>query len=190
MSEYDNLIEQYKEMHVKHDNKRDADRMWFPGKSVKHHLQDIKKIVDLHNAKTLLDYGCGQGLQYSKWNMHNTWGGILPTCYDPAVEQFSEKPIGKFDGVINTDVMEHIAEEDVEFVFKDIFSYADKFVYFSIALFLAKEILPDGRNAHVTVKPIDWWMEKLEKCNTNKIHTEIAFRHTGTDFTIKEIKNV
>ena len=47
-------IEQYKQMYYRGD-------MLF------YWLGDICKLIDLTEAKSLLDFGCGQGKQYSGW---------------------------------------------------------------------------------------------------------------------------
>lgn len=124
---------------------------------------DIKQMLEQFNCKTLLDYGCGHGLQYSKHDLHKYWGLTELAKYDPGVQEFEEKPQGSFDAVINTDVLEHIPEDYVYDVITDIFSYADKFVYFSIATGLAKAILPNGENAHCTLKPHSEWVEIIDE---------------------------
>ena len=124
---------------------------------------DIKKMLEQFNCKTLLDYGCGHGLQYSKHNLDRYWGITELAKYDPGVREFDEKPQGSFDAVINTDVLEHIPEDYVYDVITDIFSYADKFVYFSIATGLAKAVLPNGENAHCTLKPHSEWIQIIDK---------------------------
>ena len=63
-------------------------------------------------AKTLLDYGAGQGWQYTEECYHVLWN-IMPTLYDPAVAAFHVKPSQRFDGVICTDVLEHIPEAEL-----------------------------------------------------------------------------
>ena len=60
-----------------------------------------------------------------------------------------------------TDVLEHIEEENLDAVISEIYSKADKFVYLGICNSPANSILPDGRNAHVTQKELDWWLEKI-----------------------------
>jgi len=84
----------------------------------------------------------------------------MPSLYDPAVEQYSVLPEGTFDAVICTDVLEHIEEEDVADVIQEIYSKANKFVYLGISNEPASSYLPDGRNAHVTQKSLDWWVEQ------------------------------
>jgi hypothetical protein len=85
----------------------------------------------------------------------------MPALYDPAVKEYSKMPKGTFDSVISTDVLEHIEEEDLDQVLEEIYSKADKFVYLGICNSPAEAILLDGRNAHVTIQSIDWWVDKV-----------------------------
>ncbi len=139
---------------------------WFSGYSIKSCVDDIAELVESHGSKRLLDYGSGKGYQYlGPMRVHERWGGILPHCYDPGVKQLRKKPDGLFDGIICTDVMEHIEEDDVPGVLASIFGYAapSAFVFFCIACRPAKrKRLPDGRDVHVTVKPPAWWGKRLE----------------------------
>ena len=176
------LITQYQELHSSSGPEHSGGE-WFPGKSTIPHTTYIATLIDETNSTTLLDYGCGKGWQYSKWEVNKTWNCQYPTLYDPGVFEFSEKPTGTFDGVINIDVLEHIEEKDIEAVLSEIFSYADKFVYLSIALFLGTDLLPDGRNMHVTVKPTSWWKDKILKMKPPTIVCHVAWRHNGKTFT-------
>jgi len=133
----------------------------FAGYSLKNYLGEIAALVKETSAETLLDYGSGKGYQYLAKRMHEAWGGILPVCYDVGVRQLTERPTGKFDGVISTDVLEHIAEPDVDQVLDDIFSFAEAFVFLAIACRKSKKTLPDGRDAHLTVREPSWWDAKL-----------------------------
>jgi hypothetical protein len=65
--------------------------------------------------------------------------------------------------VVSTDVLEHIPEEDVDWVLKDCFSFAKKFIYMNIASYPARKILPNGWNAHVTIESPDWWRQRILK---------------------------
>jgi hypothetical protein len=85
----------------------------------------------------------------------------MPSLYDPAVKDFSKMPKGTFDAVICTDVLEHIEEQDLDKVIKEIYSKADKFVYLGICNVPADSFLPDGRNSHVTLNNLDWWLEQI-----------------------------
>lgn len=134
----------------------------FPGKSIRAAVQDIIRLVAEYDAKTLLDYGCGQGDQYAVKKVHKKWG-ILPTLYDPASKRHRIKPTGQFDGVICTDVLEHIPEDELDDALTEIFGYAKKFVVLSIATGPAHKKFDDGTNLHVTIKPEEWWRTKLSR---------------------------
>ena len=155
-------IEQYKQMYYTGD-------MLFPN------LEYIVKLIELTQAKSLLDFGCGKGKQYSGWGeliAHITLG-MMPALYDPGVKEFEKVPEGKFDGVYSTDVMEHIPKEELSDALEIIFNKASKFVFLAICTQPAMQLLPNGENAHCTLERIDWWKEIVEKYRPPKIRTEI-----------------
>lgn len=148
------LIEQYKQLH--------REEIRYAGDSTKIHKYNIGEFIESLDCKSILDFGCGKGNQYHIEKIHETnFRGVMPSLYDPAVEQYSVLPDGTFDAVMSTDVLEHIEEEDLDDVFKLLYSKANKFVYHGIANFPAVVTLPDGRNAHVIQQPLDWWIEKI-----------------------------
>lgn len=154
-------IDMYKQMH--------EDPNLYEGSALVLHAERIKNIIVSTQAKTLLDYGCGKGDQYHKEKLHDEYlRGILPTLYDPAVEQYSVKPTSTFDGVICTDVLEHIPEDQLAEVIKELISYADKFVYLGICNTPAKSFLPNGENSHVTLKSFDWWVDFIQPFANDK----------------------
>lgn len=149
-----NLIEQYKEMH--------KDENLYAGSATTLHKESIKQCLEITQSKSILDYGCGKGIQYFKENIHNEYFfGIMPSLYDPAVKEFSTLPNEEFDAVICTDVLEHIEKEDIDKVLAEIYSKANKFVYLGICNSPADSFLPDGRNSHVTLESFDWWHDKI-----------------------------
>lgn len=150
----DFLIEQYKVMH---------EQGRYGGSLQEHNLIEIKDLVNKFDPQSLLDYGSGKGNQYSVNHQHRFWGGLRPHCYDPAWPEHAAKPEGTFDGVICTDVAEHIPEANVETFFRDVLSYAKKFAYFYIFIGEATKKLPDGRNAHLTIRPSNWWCKRLSE---------------------------
>lgn len=162
------LIDQYKELHAKPE---------YGVGNVKYapyvlpHLKQIK-------AKSVIDYGCGKG-ELADFLEH----AELPHVqrYDPAIAAFSVKPKGPFDVLINSCVLEHIPESELDDILQDMASMAPH-AFYIINTQLAVEILPDGRNAHLTVKPAAWWKLRLEQFypyveNTYiKSHRHVAFK--------------
>lgn len=106
-------------------------------------------------CRTLLDYGCGR--ESVKAALASLDPGIEVSGYDPAIPERAESP-APADFVICTDVMEHVEEQYVANVLDNIHSLARKGAFFCIALTKAKRNLPDGSNAHITLKTVEWWM--------------------------------
>jgi hypothetical protein len=133
-------------------------------------LEKVIELVQRTKPQRLLDYGCGKGYQYLARRQHESWGGLLPYCYDIGVRQLSERPEGKFDGVICCDMMEHIDGPDVDRVLDDVFGFssvrqeAESFVYFHISCIPSRgKTLPDGRNVHLTLEAPEWWNSRLQR---------------------------
>ena len=108
-------------------------------------------------CNSVLDYSCGQSKLLEIINAPN------PYWYDPAVKGRDVKPpYQEFDWIINTDVLEHIPEDELDQYIEDILQYGDR-VFFVIATALDGFKLPDGSPAHCTVHPKEWWLEYLGK---------------------------
>ena len=120
------------------------------GYDVVKYQDKIKDLVQRYNAKTILDYGCGKGLQYTEklpWGMKNgveppldqwttfdKWLGVDVYKYDPCVPGLDIPPPDnmKFDGVICTQVLQTIPDADIPWVSQKLLSYTDKFCFISL----------------------------------------------------------
>lgn len=158
------LIEMYAEFHRKGDK--------FGGDSLGAHIPEIGRLIAETGSKTVLDYGCGRARLYEKEKLQEKWG-VDVRFYDPAVDRFKEKPEGKFDGVICTDVLEHVL--DPEEVLAGIIGYADKFCFLSISCrpSNSNKQLSDGTEFHISIHPPRWWREKLKPYQNLRI--EVRF---------------
>lgn len=129
-------------------------------------LRTIAVLIATHAPSRILDYGSGMGAQYLSLRQHEEWGGLLPHCYDPGVVGLDVVPPGLYDGVISTDVLEHIATPDLPAVTEHIAACLNdnplRFVYLHISCRPANKAFPDGRNVHLTIKPPSWWQPMLE----------------------------
>jgi hypothetical protein len=81
--------------------------------------------------------------------------------FDPAYEPYEKLPTGTFDGVLCTDVLEHCPEEDIDWIIEELFGFAEKLVFCTIACYPARKRLPSGENAHVTLKNPGWWIDRI-----------------------------
>jgi len=136
----------------------DADMKW--GNDGAHHLDAVLTLIRDHAAKTLLDFGCGRS-KLSK-ALKNYGSPVVCTDYDPGRPKKAKLPEGQFDLVTCTDVLEHIEPEHLDEVLRTIKSKTLKAAYFVVDCVPANTLLPDGRNAHLTVQPGMWWQLQLE----------------------------
>lgn len=157
----------------------------FPGQSLLPQAARIKRLIDDAGARRILDYGSGKGRQYSlrdvvlpgvegRWpSIQDYWGVDQIECYDPAYLPYADLPTGAYDGVICTDVLEHCPEEDIPWILDELFSYARKFVFANVACYPAKKRLPTGENAHCTIQPKEWWLDKFSQAA--KQHPDVKY---------------
>ena len=157
---------QYRVMH--------ASNKMFRGSSIKGHIEALTDLIHRHRPATLLDYGSGKGAQYTERKVQEAWGGLVPACYDPGVPGIDVKPGGRFEGVICTDVIEHIPPETVEQDYLEAIGYATKFAFFCIYTGPSRKFLPDGRNAHLTQRPQKWWVEKTCELTGGRVEREFS----------------
>ena len=128
-------------------------------------LKKFRKLVlpyfEQYKVQTVLDYGCGG----SDWEKK----GFDGLTNKSAKEFFSLKTVAKYeparniderqpsDCVICMDVLEHIFLTDIPAVLRDIFSLSKRLIIINVACYKAGTLLPNGENAHVSVRPAEWW---------------------------------
>ena len=184
---YQELQSMYRQLH-EHGEKHLGmpSEKTFNGLSLLPQLSRIKSLIERTHAHTILDYGSGKGQQYEQSPIRigngveiesvvDFWDVDSVHCYDPAYLPYSTLPQSRFDGVISTDVLEHCPEQDVPWIVEEIFSFAERFVFANIACYPARKHLPNGENAHCTIRPSDWWEGLLR---------EVAGRHSGVEWQI------
>lgn len=118
------------------------------------HASDVRALVERYQPSTVLDYGCGEG---------KLGEALKPTRvsgYDPGIPDRASMP-KPCDLVVCTDVLEHVEPDKVDAVMDHIFRLTGKAAYLVISTKEANAVLPDGRNAHLTVHPAGWWVAKL-----------------------------
>ena len=178
--EYHDLIDSYKVLHQEEGK--------FKGISLVPLVPTLMSLVKENNCKTLLDYGCGKAIPYDKDRCKEVdlRHPIQKLCnlksfdlYDPAYEKYSTLPNKKYDIVVCTDILEHIAEQDIDYVLTEILSHSKKIVFLNIscqpALKHFKEGKFKGKNVHISVFDPSWWGHKIgniwNKFNHLKVYT-------------------
>ena len=178
--EYYELIDAYKIIHQEEGK--------FKGISLVPLVPTLMSLVKENDCKTLLDYGCGKAIPYDKDRCKEVdlRHPIQKLCnlksfdlYDPAYEKYATLPDKKYDIVVCTDVLEHIAEQDIDYVLTEILSHSKKIVFLNIscqpALKHFKEGKFKGKNVHISVFDPSWWGHKIgniwNKFNHLKVYT-------------------
>ena len=138
----------------------------YSGKFLRPHAPAIKDIMDRLDCKSVLDYGCGKGVQY-QWVSHGTddasipggmtieqyWGRTV-TKYDPGWPPFAKEPAGPFDLVICTHVLGSIPIQDLDWVFGRLVTLGTKAVY------IAEKIGPVGKKVFTDTTNLPRWTRK------------------------------
>ena len=169
---YYEVIEKYKLFHengYKKDNIITPGESTFLGYSLTKWILKIKEIIKINKCDSLLDFGCGKGFLYkNKFKINDQEYRNLLDCwklddvylYDPGVKEFSVYPVRKFDGLICTDVIEHIPENDILQFIDNLFKLSNKFIFVVIATIPATKFFDDGNNIHLCLKTKQEW-EKI-----------------------------
>ncbi len=153
--------------------------------------QHLQPLFLQENIKTVLDYGSG-GSQWQTQGFDEESGASALNffnldqayCYEPARGVDERQPV---DCVISFDVLEHIFIADVPNVLRDLFQYARKLLVLNIACYPAAAKLPNGENAHITVRDPQWWKGMLDAISVEYPQIKVylicstAWRQT-TDF--------
>ncbi len=162
---YYQTIEMYKSIHTKGTPKLPPENT-FAGHSLKKWIVHIKKIISSSSSESIIDFGCGKAHYYcipinfkeKKFkNLQDYWQIKKIFLYDPGVEIYSQYPPNKADGVLCTDVIEHIPEPDVIKFIDNLFKLSNKFIFCVIATNPASKFFKDGRNIHLSIKPKEEW---------------------------------
>lgn len=152
----------------------------FTGKFLRPHAPFIKEIIDRLGCKTVLDYGCGKGEQYT-WVMPlhgctiEQWWGVQVAKYDPAYPPFAKEPEGRFDLVICTQTLRTIPLEDRAWVIDRLYSLANKALYVSERLGSARK---SSGEAGAAWERADW-IAALAR--NSSLEVTLATRHIDRD---------
>lgn len=155
-------------------------------------------IMEHDGIHRILDFGCGDGagvralrnLGYDSYgvdiaNNAKQWAEnkVAPFCsdYDGKTIPYADE---EFDMVGCFETMEHIPEEMAESTLREIFRVGRRHYVFTIALQQEASPIHGQWHYHVTIRPPEWWIGKLESIgykilNANK---QIYNRMNGRDY--------
>lgn len=143
-----------------------------------------KEKISNEKIKTLLDYGGGG----SNWDEPN----FDPLTGKSAKEFFNLQKVIKFEPARNLsekkksdcvtciDVLEHIYIADIPNVVEELFSLTNHLLVINVACYKAAAILPNGENAHITVRPPAWWKGVFDTISVNHNNVEVILICSNT----------
>ena len=143
-----------------------------------------KEKISIEEIKTLLDYG-GGGSNWDEPNFDPLTGKSAKeffniqkvTTFEPA-RNLSEKK--KSDCVVCIDVLEHIFIADIPNVVEELFSLTNNLLVINVACYKAAAILPNGENAHITIRPPAWWKGVFDAVSIKYNNVEVMLICSNT----------
>lgn len=128
------------------------------GASAFRFIDTITMLIKENGYTSVLDYGCGKGVL--KKELDKRIKGLVIQEYDPGILPKSNTP-QPAQLVACVDVMEHIEEEYVPSVVEHLRELTQAMCYMVIHTGRCGTTLADGRSAHITQRPMEWWQEVL-----------------------------
>ena len=97
--------------------------------------------------------------------IRSLYSDVTVTGWDPGTDQYHTPPRQQFDGIYSIDVWEHIELQAIPDAVENLRTMShDRTTWCHIIdLTPAKKLLPDGRNAHVTLLNTTQWQDQFEQ---------------------------
>lgn len=176
----------------------DAYRSFSPGEAQATRF-DLPNLLRRFGARTMLDAGCGSG-KTSRYVLTNAPGefelfgfDIADNCLDPFFDGIKDHylTVGclwrredfprDYDAVVCTDVMEHIPTDKVADVLANLRGVCRRVAFFGIAL--VDDLFGPmtlGEPLHLTVKPAEWWLDRLRDAGFEPLEVSTEPARDGT----------
>jgi 2-polyprenyl-3-methyl-5-hydroxy-6-metoxy-1,4-benzoquinol methylase len=132
----------------------------------------IARVIEVFAPRTVVDLGCGQGHYLRKlkqdFDIDVTGVEVSRVCcetYLAGLKHVNEdiytflKTPARFDLLLCTDVLEHIAEDEIDAILFEAARMAPVALY-GIA---NHSDVQAGIELHLTAKPVEWWLERLSR---------------------------
>jgi hypothetical protein len=125
----------------------------YPGTNCLKYAREIRTFVSQNKIHSLLDYGAGQGEQYTQG--FDKLIGIPKAdidLFDIGVPSHNKLPKNIYDCVLISDVVQYIPEDIFELEFNKIYGRGK-------TVFAIVDLNSTDPNAAVKGKPVEWWDE-------------------------------
>jgi uncharacterized protein len=125
--------------------------------------EGLHKLIEKTRPATVLEYCFADNMaahpeSAGPLNGHDS---VSVTRYDPA-DPRGARPDKCFDGVVCTQALNYIPDEDIPWVIEDLFEWARRFVYIVIERSPQEKALADGSCLHSRPRDFTWWKNAFE----------------------------
>jgi hypothetical protein len=140
------------------------------GEGTMQYVDLLKEHINKHQCQTMLDYGCGKGIQYTQFNLHTQLGLELTNIFqfDPAHKPMATEPdwTQPFDCSICLDVLHFVDEDELAVIKKRLEQVTTKFCIIGVQLDPPK---PKSLllKPYALLKPANWWQDKFSSWNSS-----------------------
>ena len=143
-----------------------------------------KEKISQKKIKSLLDYG-GGGSNWDEPGFEPKTGESAKkffniqkvTTFEPARNLLNKE---KSDCVVCIDVLEHIYIADIPNVVNELFSLTNNLLIINVACYKAAATLPNGENAHITIRNPIWWKGVFDTVAINYKDIEVMLICSNT----------
>lgn len=141
------------------------------GSDGRKHAGAVKKFAEELGTNVILDYGCGREALKAALG-----DGFKVEGFDVGIPSRSAlpKPAGL---VVASDILEHVESKKLDNVLSHICRLAEKGIYLVIATRPANATLPNGKNAHLQIKPAEWWIDRISQLEVADRTVQIVGTH-------------
>jgi hypothetical protein len=128
------------------------------------HRTLVLELIEDYECESVLDFGAGAGCLgnavMGRDRQHPPPKGVTWHDYEPADPRKLTLPESA-DLVVSTHVLEHVEPELLHATLFELDRIARKVLYIAVPHRPSARLLPDGRNAHLTLQSAEWWHEML-----------------------------
>lgn len=118
--------------------------------------EHIGKLSAATQSQTLLDYSFGLGPSCTRSP------GPLVSRHNPALAALTPPAREAADGVVCTDTLDFLPDEDVPWMLEELFRHARRFVSVSVSAVPYERHLPNGSHLQGRARPQPWWQTHLD----------------------------